>query len=168
MPKREIVARIFVKALMALPSLDFNLCMFLILERLQMEDPFLTLITLGHFLETTGFKEFWDEAVRNRHILEVVLGFEQAIQGFALHILSLSYQRLPRLVLAQAIYMEDLSLDKFLEHQISSNGWFVEKVSGGGHLVVLPANEQNYPELKKSIVDSIPLEHVSKLFLVLT
>ncbi|MCO5607199.1 hypothetical protein L7F22_061392 [Adiantum nelumboides] len=164
----QIVARILVKALMALPAPDFNLCMFLIPEKLQMEDPFLTLITLAHFLETARFREFWDEAARNRHILEVVPGFEQAIQGFALHVLSLSYQRLPRTVLAEAINMEGLSLDKFLEHQISSNGWSVEKVSGGGQLVVLPANEHNYPELKKSIVDSIPLEHVSKLFPVLT
>eukprot|EP00250_Pteridium_aquilinum_P023251 c26495_g1_i1 orf=520-1236(-) len=164
----QTVARILVKALMALPAPDFNLCMFLIPEKLQMEDPFLTLITLAHFLETARFREFWDEAARNRHILEVVPGFEQAIQGYALHVLSLTYQRLPRPVLAEAINMEGLSLDKFLEHQISNNGWSVEKAAGGGQLVVLPANEHNYPELKKNPADSIPLEHVSKLFPVLT
>ncbi|KAI5076084.1 hypothetical protein GOP47_0008149 [Adiantum capillus-veneris] len=64
--------------------------------------------------------------------------------------------------------MEGLSLDKFLEHQISSNGWYVEKLFGGGQLVILPPNEDNYPKLKKSIVESIPLEHVSKLFPILT
>ncbi|KAH7302471.1 hypothetical protein KP509_23G074700 [Ceratopteris richardii] len=164
----QIVARILVKALMALPAPDFNLCMFLIPEKLQMEEPFLTLITLAHFLETARFRDFWDEAERNRQILEVVPGFEQAIQRFALHVLSLSYQRLPRLVLAEAINMEGLSLDKFLEHQVVNNGWSVEKAPGGGQIIGLPANEHNYPELKKNIADSIPLEHVSKLFPVLT
>lgn len=164
----QIVARVLVKALMALPAPDFNLCMFLIPEKLQMEDPFLTLITLAHFLETARFREFWDEAARNRDILEVVPGFEQAIQEYALHVLSLTYQRLPRSVLAEAINMEGLSLDKFLEHQITNNGWFVEKGISGGQLVLLPPNEHNYPELRKNPADSIPLEHVAKLFPVLT
>jgi translation initiation factor 3 subunit K len=39
-----------------------------------MEEPFLTLATLAHFLETAHFREFWDEANRNRDILEVVPG----------------------------------------------------------------------------------------------
>lgn len=162
-----IVAKVLVKALMALPAPDFNLCMFLIPEKLQMEDPFLTLITLAHFLETARFREFWDEAARNRHILEAVTGFEKAIQRYALHVMSLTYQRLPRPVLAEAVNMEGLSLDKFLEQQISNSGWSVEKVAGG-QLVVLPPNEHNYPELKKNPANSIPLEHVSKLFPVLT
>lgn len=164
----QIVAKVLVKALMALPAPDFNLCMFLIPEKLQMEDPFLTLITLAHSLETARFQEFWNAADKNRHILEVVPGFEQAIRGYALHVLSLTYQRLPRPVLAEAVNMEGLSLDKFLEYQISNSGWSVEKGTGGGQLVILPPNEHNYPELRKNPADSIPLEHVSKLFPVLT
>ncbi|KAI5071730.1 hypothetical protein GOP47_0013981 [Adiantum capillus-veneris] len=71
----QIVARILVKELMALPTPDFNLCMFMLPEKLQMEDPFLTLINLAHFLEAIGFREFWDKAARNHHILEGVPGF---------------------------------------------------------------------------------------------
>lgn len=164
----HIVARILVKALMALPAPDFNLCMFLIPERLQMEEPFITLITLAHFLETARLREFWDEAARNRDILEVVPGFEQAIQGYALHVLSLTYQRLPRHVLAEVINVEGLSLDKFLQHQVANNGWSLEKGHGVGQIVVLPPNEHNHPELKKNLADSIPLEHVARLFPVLT
>jgi translation initiation factor 3 subunit K len=160
----RIVARMLVKALMALPATDFNLCMFLIPERLQMEEPFLTLATLAHFLETAHFREFWDEANRNRDILEVVPGFERAIQGYAIHVLSITYQRLPRSILAEAINVEGLSLDKFLEYQVNNYGWTLEK---GGQLVVLPANEDNHPVLRKSSADSIPLEHVARLFPVL-
>eukprot|EP00249_Psilotum_nudum_P009616 c22044_g1_i1 orf=265-972(+) len=164
----QTVARILVKALMALPAPDFNLCMFLIPERLQMEEPFLTLITLAHLLETARFREFWDEAARNRDILEVVPGFEQAIQGYAIHILSLTYQRVPRHILAEAINVEGLSLDKFLEHQVANSGWSLEKGRGGGQLVVVSPSEHNHPELKKNTSDSISLEHVAKIFPVLT
>eukprot|EP00246_Nothoceros_aenigmaticus_P008990 TRINITY_DN24269_c0_g1_i1.p1 TRINITY_DN24269_c0_g1~~TRINITY_DN24269_c0_g1_i1.p1 ORF type:complete len:225 (-),score=28.45 TRINITY_DN24269_c0_g1_i1:285-959(-) len=162
----QIVTRILVKALMALPAPDFNLCMCLIPERLQMEEPFLTLATLAHFLETARFREFWDEANRNRDILEVVPGFEQAIQQFAIHVLSITYQRLPRQILAEAINVEGLSLDKFLEHQVNNSGWRTEK-GHSGLLVVLPPNEHNHPVLRKNPADSISLEQVSKLFPVL-
>lgn len=37
----------------------------------------------------------------------------------------------------------------------------------GWQLVVLPANEDNHPVLRKSSADSIPLEHVARLFPVL-
>ncbi|KAG6555557.1 hypothetical protein Mapa_002792 [Marchantia paleacea] len=164
----HVITRILVKALMALPAPDFNLCMFLIPERLQMEEPFLTLATLAHFLETARFREFWDEANRNRDILEVVPGFEQAIQDYAIHVLSLTYQKLPRQILAEAINVEGLSLDKYIEHHQVNNGWSLEKGHGGGQLVVLPLNEDNHPVLRKNAADSIPLELVAKLFPVLS
>ncbi|RVW28688.1 Eukaryotic translation initiation factor 3 subunit K [Vitis vinifera] len=190
----QIVARILVKALMAMPAPDFSLCLFLIPERVpgcltfcwenkygqvildsmcvsflllyapddgislvkeeitvlaQMEEQFKTLIVLSHYLETARFRQFWDEAAKNRHIVEVVPGFEQAIQAYAIHVLSLTYQKVPRTVLAEAINIEGLSLDKFLEHQVANCGWVLEKSQGKGQLIVLPPNEFNHPELKK-------------------
>ncbi|CAN6699066.1 unnamed protein product [Malus baccata var. baccata] len=100
----QIVARILVKALMAMPSPDFSLCLFLIPERVQMEEQFKTLIVLSHYLETGRFSQFWDEASKNRHIVEAVPGFEQAIQDYAVHVLSLTYQRVPRSVLAEVYF----------------------------------------------------------------
>ncbi|CAN6563606.1 unnamed protein product [Malus baccata var. baccata] len=101
----QIVARILVKALMAMPSPDFSLCLFLIPERVQMEEQFKTLIVLSHYLETGRFSQFWDEASKNRHIVEAVPGFEQAIQDYAVHVLSLTYQRVPRSVLAEVYFL---------------------------------------------------------------
>ncbi|KAL3701374.1 hypothetical protein R1sor_019396 [Riccia sorocarpa] len=164
----HVITRILVKALMALPAPDFNLCMFLIPERLQMEEPFLTLATLAHFLETARFREFWDEANRNRDILESVPGFNQAIQSYAIHVLSLTYQKLPRQILAEAINVEGLSLDKYIEQQQQHGGWSLEKGHAGGQLVVLPLNEDNNPSSRKNAADGIPLELVSKLFPVLS
>uniref|UniRef100_A0A6M2ELA6 Eukaryotic translation initiation factor 3 subunit K n=1 Tax=Populus davidiana TaxID=266767 RepID=A0A6M2ELA6_9ROSI len=163
----QIVARILMKALMATPAPDFGLCLLLIPERVQMEEQFKTLIVLSHYLETGRFRQFWDEAAKNRHIVEAVPGFEQAIQTYAIHLLSLTYQKVPRYMLAEAINIEGLSLDKFLEQQVSSCGWTLEKGHGQVQLIVLPSNEFNHPELKKNTADSIPLEHVTRIFPIL-
>ncbi|KHG02857.1 Eukaryotic translation initiation factor 3 subunit K [Gossypium arboreum] len=157
----------FLQALMAMPAPDFSLCLFLIPERVQMEEQFKTLIVLSHYLETGRFRQFWDEAAKNRHIVEAVPGFEQAIQTYAIHVLSLTYQKIPRPVLAEAINIEGLSLDKFLEHQAANSGWILEKGHGRGQLIVLPRNEFNHPELKKSAADSVPLEHITRIFPIL-
>lgn len=164
----KIVARILVKALMAMPAPDFSLCLFLIPERVQMEEQFKTLIVLSHYLETARFRQFWDEAAKSRHIVEVVPGFEQAIQTYAIHVLSLTYQKVPRPILAEAINIEGLSLDKFLEQQVTSSGWIVEKGQNGkGQVIVLPRNEFNHLELKKNTADSIPLDHITRIFPIL-
>ncbi|KAK7291772.1 hypothetical protein RIF29_07182 [Crotalaria pallida] len=165
----QIVARILVKALMAMPAPDFSLCLFLIPERVQMEEQFKTLIVLSHYLETGRFRQFWDEASKNRHIVEAVPGFEQAIQGYAIHVLSLTYQKVPRTVLAEAINIEGVSLDKFLDHQVAKSGWALEKGSQGkGQLIVLPRNEFNDPILKKNTADSVPLDHITRIFPILS
>ncbi|KAJ4708833.1 Eukaryotic translation initiation factor 3 subunit K [Melia azedarach] len=163
----QIVARILIKALMAMPAPDFSLCLFLIPERVQMEEQFKTLIVLSHYLETGRFRHFWDEAAKHRHIVEAVPGFEQAIQAYAIHVLSLTYQKVPRPVLAEVINIKGLSLDKFLEHQVTNCGWILEGDQGSGQLIVLPRNEFNHPELKKNAADSIPLEHITRIFPIL-
>lgn len=163
-----IVVRILIKALMAMPAPDFSLCLYLIPEQVQMEEQFKTLIVLSHYLETARFRQFWDEAVKNRSILEVVPGFEQAIQAYAIHVLSLTYQKVPRPILAEAINIEGLSLDKFLEYQVANSGWALEKGHGRSQLIVLPRNEFNHPELKKNAADSVPFEHVTRIFPILS
>nr|VDC73974.1 unnamed protein product [Brassica rapa] len=160
----HIVARILLKALMAMPAPDFSLCLFLIPERVQMEEQFKTLIVLSHYLETGRFQQFWDEAAKNRHILEAVPGFEQAIQAYASHLLSLSYQKVPRSVLAEAVNMDGASLDKFIEHQVANSGWIVAKEDGS---IVLPQNEFNHPELKKNTGENVSLEHIARIFPIL-
>ncbi|XP_051187532.1 eukaryotic translation initiation factor 3 subunit K [Lolium perenne] len=163
----QIVARILIKALMAMPAPDFSLCLFLIPEHVQMEEQFKTLIVLSHYLETGRFRQFWDEASKNRNILEVVPGFEQAIQGYAIHVLSLTYQKVPRPVLAEAINIEGLALDKFMEYHAANSGWVIEK-GGRSQLIVLPRNEFNHPELKKNAADTVPFEHITRIFPVLS
>ncbi|MED6150545.1 hypothetical protein PIB30_073356 [Stylosanthes scabra] len=86
---------------------------------------------------------------------EKTSGFEQAIQGYAIHVLSLTYQKVPRAVLAEAINIEGLSLDKFLERQVANYGWAIEKTQGKGH-------EFNDPVLKKNSSDSFCVNEAGK------
>ncbi|OWM84068.1 eukaryotic translation initiation factor 3 subunit K [Punica granatum] len=160
----QIVSRILIKALMAMPAPDFSLCLFLIPERVQMEEPFKTLIVLSNYLETGRFCQFWDEAAKSRHLLEAVPGFEQAIQAYAVHVLSLTYQKVPRAVLAEAINIEGPSLDKFIEHQVANSGWAI----GKGQLIVISQNLFNHPELKKNGAEIVPLEHITRIFPILS
>ncbi|MCL7048594.1 hypothetical protein MKW94_026668 [Papaver nudicaule] len=132
-----------------------------------MEEQFKTLIVLSHYLETGRFRQFWDEAAKNRSIVEVVPGFELAIQNYAIHVLSLTYQKVPRTVLAEAINIEGPSFDKFVEHRVANYGWVIEKGQGKGQVIVLPRTEFNYPELKKNSSDGIPLENITKIFPIL-
>ncbi|KAM3230997.1 hypothetical protein ACQJBY_061263 [Aegilops geniculata] len=163
----QIVARILIKALMAMPAPDFSLCLFLIPEHVQMEEQFKTLIVLSHYLETGRFRQFWDEASKSRNILDVVPGFEQAIQSYAIHVLSLTYQKVPRPVLAEAINIEGLALDKFMEYHAANSGWVIEK-GARSQLIVLPRNEFNHPELKKNTADTVLFEHVTRIFPILS
>ncbi|KAL5860564.1 hypothetical protein ACOSQ4_001860 [Xanthoceras sorbifolium] len=67
-----------------------------------------------------------------------------------------------------AINIKGLLLNKFLEHQETNCGWILEKSHGKGQLIVLPHNEFNHPELKKNTVDSILLEHITRIFPILS
>lgn len=158
----QILTNVAIKSLMALPAVDYNLCMFLIPEKLQQEEPLVTIATWAQLLETARFSDFWNEAARSRDLVESVPGFEEAIQNYAVHVLSISYRKVPRHVLAEAVNINGPSLDRFLEHQKS---WSILE---GGQDIELPKNEDNYPGFRRNIGDSIPLEQVARLFPILS
>lgn len=78
-----------------------------------------------------------------------------------------SYVKLRVPIGMQAINIEGLSLDKFLEHQVANCGWILEKGHGRGQLIVLPQSEFNHPELKKNNADGIPFDHIARIFPIL-
>lgn len=68
----------------------------------------------------------------------------------------------------QAINIEGLALDKYIEHQVATSGWILEKGLDKSQLIVLPCNEFNHPELKKNTAASIPLEQITRIFPILS
>lgn len=71
------------------------------------------------------------------------------------------------LVMMQALNIEGIVLDRFLEHQVAECGWLLERSSAKGQVMILPRNEFNHPELKKNTADSIQLEHITRIFPIL-
>ena len=71
-------------------------------------------------------------------------------------------------MLGQAINIEGLSLDKFIEHHVANSGWVLEKSHGRSQLIVLPRNEFNHPELQKHTAEGVPFEHVTRIFPMLS
>eukprot|EP01116_Phalansterium_solitarium_P014073 TRINITY_DN31599_c0_g1_i1.p2 TRINITY_DN31599_c0_g1~~TRINITY_DN31599_c0_g1_i1.p2 ORF type:complete len:230 (+),score=52.82 TRINITY_DN31599_c0_g1_i1:56-691(+) len=102
---KQIIAKILVKALMALPFNDFNMSLHLIAERVLTEDPFKFLAVLSNFLETGRFSEFWAEAVKHKAFLDGFPGFDDAIRTFIIGVISSTYGSISKHQLA-----EDLSV----------------------------------------------------------
>jgi translation initiation factor 3 subunit K len=67
----------------------------------------------------------------------------------------------------QAINIEGLALDKFMEYHAANSGWVIEK-GERSQLIVLPRNEFNHPELKKNTADTVPFEHITRIFPILS
>lgn len=70
-------------------------------------------------------------------------------------------------IYSQAINIEGLALDKFIEHHVTNSNWAVEKNQNKGQFIIFPHNEFNNPELKKSAGDGIPLEHITRILPIL-
>ncbi|KAH0871577.1 hypothetical protein HID58_078599 [Brassica napus] len=171
----HVVARILIKALMAMPTPDFSLCLFLIPERV-------VIVLSLHFgkwrsssrhslfspttLRLGGSNSFGMKLPRTVTFSSLFQVLRKLSKAYASHLLSLSYQKLPRSVLAELwlLNMDGASLDKFIEHQVANSGWILEKENGS---IVLPQNEFNHPELKKNAGENVPLEHIARIFPIL-
>ncbi|CAI5999860.1 unnamed protein product [Closterium sp. NIES-65] len=160
------ISGVLIKAMMALPRTDVTLCLCLIPERYQIEEPLSTLIALSQFLETARFREFWSEVEQQRDLLGAVPGFTEAIQAYALHVLAISHRRVPREILAEAINMNGPALDDFIQRHVEASGWMVAP-GKTGQVVELPSNIEAQAA-SRGLTESIPLDHVSRLFPVLS
>lgn len=57
--KPAVLAKVLVKALMQLPSPDYKLCIHLVPERSQAEEPVASVVALADSLENTKLSDFW-------------------------------------------------------------------------------------------------------------
>jgi translation initiation factor 3 subunit K len=54
-----------------------------------------------------------------------------------------------------------------MEYHVVYSRWIIEK-GGQSQVIVLPRNEVNHPELKKNTADTVPFEHITRIFPVLS
>jgi len=153
--QKYIIGQILVKALMNLPNLDFQLCMYLIPEKLHHEEPIRILISLSHLLETATFAAFWVEANNCRELLDQIPGFDDSIRGFIIGVLTQTFQTLSKEYLSQVLNMKGTDLDAI----ITARGWRQTSDS-----VTFPKGDEFISKSKK--VDQIKLEDLSRILSV--
>eukprot|EP01114_Cavostelium_apophysatum_P010696 TRINITY_DN24802_c0_g1_i1.p1 TRINITY_DN24802_c0_g1~~TRINITY_DN24802_c0_g1_i1.p1 ORF type:complete len:214 (-),score=39.36 TRINITY_DN24802_c0_g1_i1:220-861(-) len=117
--QKVIIGKILLKALMNLPSADFSLCMYLIAERLHTEEPIKTLTTLAHLLESARFADFWTEANNCRELLNTIPGFDDAIRGFIISLITSTYQTIAKDTLSEVLNVRGSELEALM----NSRGW---------------------------------------------
>lgn len=112
--KKEVIAKILVKALTALPQNDFGMSLHVISERLLTEDPFKFLVALSALLETGRFVDFWAESAKHQTFLEGFPGFDDAIRSFIIGLVSVTYTSLSMRQLSDDLNLDGADLDTFL------------------------------------------------------
>eukprot|EP00735_Rhodelphis_limneticus_P003755 TRINITY_DN1526_c0_g1::TRINITY_DN1526_c0_g1_i1::g.28192::m.28192 TRINITY_DN1526_c0_g1::TRINITY_DN1526_c0_g1_i1::g.28192 ORF type:complete len:222 (+),score=60.21,sp/Q94HF1/EIF3K_ORYSJ/35.40/7e-44,PCI_Csn8/PF10075.4/2.4e-19,SAC3_GANP/PF03399.11/5.1e-16 TRINITY_DN1526_c0_g1_i1:37-666(+) len=150
----DILNKVLLKALMNLPSTDFQCCMYLIPEKLWNAQ----IVLLASLLETGKYKQFWEEAAKIRKTLDEVSGFDEAIRTFMTGTLQLTYQRVNKNTLKELLHVNDKELAliaKDLNWQDASDG----KVS-------FPLTESNEAKPKK-VVESLQFSQMTKILATL-
>ncbi len=79
--------QILIKALMALPSTDFMLCMYIVPPSLQSDPSIAALKSLADKLESCFFPTFWTELAK---VNVDVPGFEDAVRSFIVGVVAVS------------------------------------------------------------------------------
>lgn len=132
-----VVAKILIKALMSLPATDFLVCLHLIPERRQVDEPIPVITQLANLLERGEFKQFWDASGACRDLLESVPGSIVAFREFMSDVVSRTYHTIQVTTLSEIL---DLSLEDAQTHA-SSRGWTVQD-----DVITIPPNEDNQPK----------------------
>jgi len=107
-----VVAKILVKAMMALPEDGFLASLYLIPEKFQTGGGSIPALTeMVRLLETGRYLEFWETAKAHRHAVSGVKGFDDAIREFMLSVISRTYFRIDTAILASLL---DLTVEDVL------------------------------------------------------
>lgn len=164
--KTSVLVKVLLKAIMRLPSSDFKICIHLIPEKLQEDETLHKVVQLANFLETTKFQDFWTTAASCSSILNSVPGFYEAVRAFVLHVVTITFAKVPKKILGEYLKLEGAALDKLIAEKRASSGWSVMQ-SQGGDVIVLPKNDHNALVVKRA-QELIKFEQVAPLIKTLT
>lgn len=120
--KPEIVAKILLKTLMALPKSDIVLAKCLIDQmKADLENPPLSdVMELGDLLESCQFKKVWVMLTAKPQVIEGVTGFTEAVREFVCHVVNITYQSIKKDMLISLLgNLTDNELNEIIKKQ----GW---------------------------------------------
>jgi len=146
--------------MMALPNRYYELYLHMIPERFHLEEPFVSLNILASLLVGAKFREFWVAYTNMKASLDSVPGFKDKCRSYIVHVLCSTYQKLPKNLLGESMFIDGAALDNFVNAQKAAAGWAVE-----GDMIVFPANEDNHPVAKKA-AECISFASVAPCFLI--
>jgi len=137
----DTVAKILVKALMQQPATDYLMCTYLIPERVQETEVVSNIAAVAALLETCAFRQVWPalEPLQSG-VLQAVPGFADAIRGFVLDTLQITYQGIPEAHVCASLNLDAAALPALL----AERGW-----SSKDGIVSVPANDDNTAKPRK-------------------
>nr|CAH8834149.1 unnamed protein product [Trichobilharzia regenti] len=145
----EYAKLVLLKAICSQNPTDFTLYKYLIhLEHLSKE-PLSRVVELGFFLETCRFTEFWMRLKENPKLVSSIPGFRESVYKFIAHIISQTYQRIPKTTLMSLL---DISSENDLKHFIKQYGWSETTSDSGAtdgvQLILVNNHEENIKSIK--------------------
>jgi len=151
---KAIVAKILIKALLNLPANDFALCLYLIAEKHQTEEPVATLTNLSNLLETAQFSDFWAQTKTHKDLLGAVPNFDSTIRDFISSVVSQTYRSISKDSLSEALNLKGAELDTY----ITSKNW--EQTAD---LVSFPRQDTSVSQTKKKLAQNVKFDDLSRI-----
>merc|ERR1712160_24591 len=141
--KVAVVRKILVLALMSLPASDFQLCLFLVSEKVQEEAEIASIVSAWEQLETADFGAFWESVKSTPDVLQTP-NMADAIRSYIVTTLSITYLKVPKSVLCSSLNLQlsDLKSCTMLlavaENDCINDAvdYVAFKVTGDNHFVV--------------------------------
>merc|ERR1712166_565901 len=134
------VRKVLILALMSLPASDFQLCLFLVSEKVQQEESIASLIGVWELLETADFSAFWEAAAKMSDVLSTP-GMTDAVRAYVVTTLSITYLKINVAVLSSSLNMKTAELKNCaalvaaLEGEIGTEDIVAFRVTGENHFV---------------------------------
>ncbi|KAG0740601.1 hypothetical protein G6F57_000765 [Rhizopus arrhizus] len=148
--KEHVIAKILIKALIALPAPDFNLCLYLLAEQAHLESV-QKLTELQQLLEQARYAKFWQSDLAPW--TNVVPNFETKIRQVIAQVIAMSYQTVNVSALSGYLGLNGDEFDKFC----TSQQW-----QKNGNIVQIPINKDN--EAKTVVIrENIKFEQLTKV-----
>ncbi|MEW5299639.1 MAG: hypothetical protein WDW38_004312 [Sanguina aurantia] len=164
--KVPVIVKILLKAITQLPGAEYKACIHLVHERLQAEEDIARVMEMAAALESGRLNDFWNKASSSRDLIAAVPGFYEAVRSFSVHLLSISFRKVSRKVLAESVALEGITLEQMIQARVLSSGWSLVS-SPGGDLIVLPRSEHNQIVVKRT-QDVITFDQIAPVLAAVT
>jgi len=155
--QHEIIVKILLKSLMALPSTDFLACMYMLPAQMHEVDTIEVLSKISRLLETCKFSKFWREVSlgKTRTIIDKVDDFDNNIRQFIAITIASSYRTISIKELLDYLHLPREHLDAYVQAQ----NWLLDE---DPKYVVIPENKDNTTK-KKTTPNYTTIHQMSRL-----